>query len=86
MKLSTFLTAEWRKLAIANYAIDATLLRQHVPAGTELDSWQDTCYISLVGFLFLNTRIKGIAVPFHTRFEEVNLRFYVRHNVVRHYV
>lgn len=49
-----------------------------VPAGTELDSWQDTCYVSLVGFMFLNTRIKGFAIPYHTRFEEVNLRFYVR--------
>lgn len=63
---------------MANYAIDRKLLLPFVPAGTELDSWQDTCYVSLVGFMFLNTRIKGFLVPFHTNFEEVNLRFYVR--------
>lgn len=31
--------------------------------------------------MFLNTRIKGIPIPFHINFEEVNLRFYVRYNV-----
>jgi uncharacterized protein YqjF (DUF2071 family) len=35
--------------------------------------------VSLVGFLFTNTRVKGISFPFHTSFEEVNLRFYVRY-------
>jgi len=32
-----------------------------------------------VGFLFQNTRLKSIPVPFHRTFEEVNLRFYVQH-------
>ncbi|NIP39495.1 MAG: DUF2071 domain-containing protein [Candidatus Dadabacteria bacterium] len=31
-----------------------------------------------MGFRFENTKIKGIAIPFHTDFEEINLRFYVR--------
>lgn len=64
---------------MANYAIDRQVLLPFVPAGTELDSWQNTCYVSLIGFMFLNTRIKGFAIPYHTRFEEVNLRFYVRY-------
>ncbi|MGV3540255.1 MAG: YqjF family protein [Rufibacter sp.] len=74
----TFLQVEWRKLIMANYKIDPSLLAKYLPAGTELDFWNGTCYVSLVGFLFLNTRVKGIAVPFHTNFEEVNLRFYVK--------
>ncbi|MGA7814742.1 YqjF family protein, partial [Caballeronia sp.] len=36
------------------------------------------CYVSLVGFLFDKVRVKGLAIPLHTRFEEINLRFYVR--------
>jgi hypothetical protein len=32
----------------------------------------------MVGFLFLDTRVRGIAIPGHRDFEEVNLRFYVR--------
>lgn len=75
----TFLTAEWRKLAMANYAVDSGLLQKFLPAKTELDLWNNTCYVSLVGFMFLNTRLKGFKIPFHVNFEEVNLRFYVRY-------
>ncbi len=76
----TFLQAEWRKLAMVNYAIDPKLLESYLPFKTEIDFWEDRCYISLVGFMFLNTTIKGFKIPFHTNFEEVNLRFYVRYN------
>lgn len=75
----SFLNAEWRKLAIANYVVDPKLLTKYLPPKTELDLWNDTCYVSLVGFMFLNTRLLGIPIPFHRNFEEVNLRFYVRH-------
>jgi len=76
--MSTFLTAEWRKLIMAQYVVDPATLTPWLPAGVELDLFQDRCYVSLVGFLFDRTRVKGLAIPFHTRFEEVNLRFYVR--------
>ncbi|MEI9917170.1 MAG: DUF2071 domain-containing protein [Bacteroidota bacterium] len=75
-----FLTAEWRKLAMANYVVDPSLLSPYLPPHTELDLWNNRCYVSLVGFMFLNTRIKGIKVPFHVNFEEINLRFYVKYN------
>lgn len=75
----SFLKAEWRKLAIANYAIDPAILQKYLPAKTELDLWNNTCYVSLVGFMFTNVRVLGIPIPFHRNFEEVNLRFYVRH-------
>ncbi|WMJ74223.1 DUF2071 domain-containing protein [Cytophagaceae bacterium ABcell3] len=74
----SFLKAEWRKLAIFNYEVDPSLLEKHIPFGTELDLWQGRCYISLVGFMFVNTKVLGIGVPFHKDFEEVNLRFYVK--------
>jgi uncharacterized protein YqjF (DUF2071 family) len=75
----TFLKAEWRKLAMANYAVPASLLQDYIPAKTEVDLWKGTCYVSLVGFMFLNTLVRGIKIPFHVNFEEVNLRFYVVH-------
>ena len=74
-----FLTAEWRKLAIVNYAVDPGILTPYLPYGTELDYWEDKCYVSLVGFRFINTRLRGMYVPFHINFEEINLRFYVRY-------
>ena len=73
-----FLTAEWRWLAMLNYEADAALLRPLVPAGTELDTWGGVTYASVVGFLFLDTRVLGVPIPFHRDFEELNLRFYVR--------
>ncbi len=75
---STFLTAEWRKLIMAQYTVDPALLLPSLPAGLEIDLYQGRCYVSLVGFLFDQVRVKGVVVPFHTRFEEINLRFYVR--------
>ncbi|HUR44540.1 MAG TPA: DUF2071 domain-containing protein [Candidatus Saccharimonadales bacterium] len=77
-KLRPFLTAEWRHLAMFNYPVDPGLLEPHVPPGTTLDTYQGKVYVSIVGFLFLNTRVFGVRVPFHVDFEEINLRFYVR--------
>jgi hypothetical protein len=75
---SIFLTAKWRYLAMLNYEIEPTILAPLVPPGTELDSWNGKNFASIVGFLFQNTRVRGIPIPFHRNFEEVNLRFYVR--------
>ncbi len=75
---AVFLTAEWRSLIMANYAIDPAVLTPHLPRGVELDLWQGEALVSMVGFLFLRTRVLGVPVPFHQDFEEVNLRFYVR--------
>jgi uncharacterized protein len=76
---STFLTAEWRKLIMANYVVAEELLQPYLPVGTELDRYDGRCYVSLVGFLFQNTRLRSVPIPFHRTFEEVNLRFYVQH-------
>jgi uncharacterized protein YqjF (DUF2071 family) len=74
----TFLTAEWRKLIMAQYTVDPAILAPWLPAGTELDLFHGRCFVSMVGFVFDRVRLKGLPIPFHTRFDEVNLRFYVR--------
>lgn len=79
--LPVFLTAEWRHLVMASYAVPPELLLPLVPPGTELDFTGDgRTFVSLVGFRFLNTRLLGgrVRVPWHADFPEVNLRFYVR--------
>lgn len=76
---SAFLDAEWRKLLMFNYAVDEKHLLPYLPYKTELDHWNGVCYASLVGFMFLNTKMMGLKIPFHINFEEVNLRFYVRY-------
>src|SRR5262249_47317084 len=64
---------------MANYPVDPLILRPYLPAYTELDEWKGQTYVSLVGFMFRRVRVKGLQVPYHTEFPEVNLRFYVRH-------
>jgi uncharacterized protein YqjF (DUF2071 family) len=72
-----FLTAAWRWLVMLNWEVDPAILRPYVPRGTELDAWNGRTFVSAVGFIFEDTRVLGVPVPFHRRFEEVNLRFYV---------
>ncbi len=74
-----FLTAKWENLLMLNYEVDPEILKPHLPAFTEIDLWKGKALVSMVGFMFMNTRVLGIKWPWHVNFEEVNLRFYVRH-------
>lgn len=74
-----FLNASWINLLMANFHVDKKILAPYKPAFTELDDWNGNHYVSLVGFLFKDTAVKGMRIPFHTNFQEVNLRFYVRY-------
>jgi len=73
-----FLSAEWRYLALLNYRVPPELVLPFVPPGTQLDLWNGAAFVSVVGFLFANTRVLGAPIPLHRTFEEVNLRCYVR--------
>ena len=73
-----FLTAEWRDLIIASYAVDDDLLLPRLPPGLELDRFEGNAVCSLVGFRFLHTRVFGVKWPGLVNFPEINLRFYVR--------
>lgn len=61
-----------------NFVAEPKLLEPILPVGTELDFHEGETFVSVVGFLFLDTRIMGVPIPLHRNFEEVNLRFYVR--------
>ena len=74
-----FLQAEWRDLLMLNYEVHPEVLKPYLPAYTELDLWEGKALVSMVGFMFKNTRVMGVKWPGHVNFEEVNLRFYVRY-------
>ncbi|MFM7764207.1 MAG: DUF2071 domain-containing protein, partial [Sphingomonadales bacterium] len=74
----TFLTASWENLIMANYSVSPEVLKPYLPAGVELDLFDGKAFVSLVGFMFKNTRLFGIPIPFMGSFEEINLRFYVK--------
>ncbi len=73
-----FLTAAWHDLVMVSWNVPAHVLHPYVADGTELDLWQGHAVASLVAFDFRETRVLGVPIPFHVRFPEVNLRFYVR--------
>jgi uncharacterized protein YqjF (DUF2071 family) len=74
-----FLRAEWNNLILANYIVPQEVLLPYLPAKTELALFQGNAYVSLVGLMFLNTRVLGLSIPLHTNFEEINLRFYIKY-------
>ncbi|HEV7807717.1 MAG TPA: DUF2071 domain-containing protein [Solirubrobacteraceae bacterium] len=73
-----FLTAEWHHVLALTYAVDAALLAHHLPRGAEIDELEGSPRVSVVAFGFRHTRLRGIAIPGHIAFPEINLRFYVR--------
>ncbi|MBC8109959.1 MAG: DUF2071 domain-containing protein [Verrucomicrobia bacterium] len=78
--MKVFLTAEWRNLINLTYEVSPDLLEEYLPAGLEIDTaLNGKAHVSLVAFDFLNTKVKGIKIPFHVDFPEINLRFYVRY-------
>ena len=76
----TFLTAEWHHLLGVTFAADEAQLARHLPRGAEIDALDGSPRVSIVAFGFRHTRVRGIAIPGHITFPEINLRFYVRLN------
>ena len=79
MAARTFLSARWEYLAMFNYEVDAAVLQPHVPPFTTLDLYNGKAIVSVVGFMFNNTRVMGIKWPGFVNFEEVNLRYYIKY-------
>jgi uncharacterized protein len=75
--MAIFLKANWGNIVMANYEIDPKILQPYLPKGVELDLYEGKAYLSLVGFMFKNTRLFNIPIPYLGTFEEINLRFYV---------
>jgi len=77
--MALFMTAEWRRLINLTYAVEPALLQPHLPRGLALDVIDGKAFVGLVPFSFEKICLRGYRIPFHTRFPEINLRFYVRH-------
>ncbi|MGI8801303.1 MAG: YqjF family protein [Solirubrobacteraceae bacterium] len=73
-----FLTACWRNLLVVTYPVDDDLLAAHAPPSVTVDRLAGRARVSFVAFEFVRTRVYGVPIPGHTRFPEINLRFYVR--------
>ena len=74
----TFLSARWENLIMVNYEVNPAILKPYLPNGVDLDFYNNKTYVSLVGFMFKQTSLFNIPIPFLGTFEEINLRFYVK--------
>jgi uncharacterized protein YqjF (DUF2071 family) len=76
--MAIFLKANWENIVMANYIVPQNLLLPYLPKGIEVDMFENNAYISLVGFMFKNTKLFNVPIPHFGTFEEINLRFYVK--------
>ena len=75
-----FLTAQWLHVLGVTYAAAEELLVPHLPRGAQIDTLEGSPRVSIVAFRFRGTRLRGVPIPLHVNFGEINLRFYVRLN------
>lgn len=61
-----------------NFVVPGDVIARLAPRGTEPDMFDGQAYVSIVGFMFRDTRLFEIRFPGHRQFEEVNLSYYVR--------
>lgn len=79
--MKVFLKANWENIIMVNYEIAAEILFKFLPKGVSVDLYNGKAYISLVGFMFKNTKIFNVPTFKFGTFEEINLRFYVTRKV-----
>jgi len=77
INMAVFLKAKWENIIMANYAVAPEILKPYLPNGVALDLYNNKAYVSLVGFMFKETKLFNIPIPWLGTFEEINLRFYV---------
>jgi uncharacterized protein len=68
----------WRDLLFAHWPVPATSLRPLVPAGLELDTFEERAWIGVVPFRMKGIRARWLPpVPWLSAFAELNVRTYV---------
>ena len=68
----------WRELLFAHWVVDASVVRPLIPAGLQLDLFEDRCYVGAVPFLMERVTPRLVPpLPGLHAFPELNLRTYV---------
>jgi len=73
------LKMRWEDLLFVHWAVEPSVVRPHLPAGLELDTFDGRAWLGVVPFTMAGTRFRGLPpMPTANRFPECNLRTYVR--------
>jgi uncharacterized protein len=68
----------WDDLLFAHWRVDPEPLRERLPAGVELDTWQGHAWLGVTPFVVTGLRLRGTPpLPFVSTFREINVRTYV---------
>jgi uncharacterized protein YqjF (DUF2071 family) len=68
----------WRELLFAHWVVDPSMLRPLIPAGIQLDLFEERCYVGAVPFLMERVTPRLVPpLPGLQAFPELNLRTYV---------
>lgn len=78
--MKQFLSSTWKNTFIVTWEIEPELLLEHLPHKIGLYTENGKAFLSFVVYNFENTKVKGIKMPFHVSFPEMDLRYYVKHN------
>lgn len=70
--------ASWHDMVVINFDIEPRIVEMHLPPGLEVDLYNDHSFISLVALKCRDTVIKGIRIPFHSNYAQLQLRCYVK--------
>lgn len=78
--MASFVKAEWTNLVLLNYAVPDDVLAPYL-GDLEIDRWQGSGYVSVVGLHFGTGRVIGLdpILPDIRHFTQWNLRAYVRY-------
>jgi uncharacterized protein len=74
---------QWHDLLFAHWRVDEAWLRQHVPGGLEIDTYQGQAWLGVVPFRMEGVRLRfAPAIPGTSQFPELNVRTYVKHDEI----
>ena len=72
------MTQSWHDLLFAHWPIDARTLRDALPPGLPLDTYDGQAWLGIVPFHMTNVAPRGVpSIPFVSAFPELNVRTYV---------
>ena len=72
------MTQTWHDLLFAHWPVEASALRDKVPAAFPIDTFDGTAWLGIVPFRMSNVAPRGVpALPWISAFPELNVRTYV---------
>lgn len=77
------MTQTWENLLFCHWPVEYDVIRQHVPAELELDTYEGRCWIGIIPFQVNKMRLRKMPpVPYLRTYLELNVRTYVSYKGV----